>query len=239
MKELNDLISHVGLDAAKVIKLISGGGSINHSFNVEPEEFLEQAELDFESGGKGALLNAITNAKRAIHGQIDKTLISLGFDPLRWKTYRKIETFVELGFVAPRILNRVNRARNILEHEYTAPTLEQVEDSLDLAALFISATSRHLESFEHEFILGNYNEQTDEYSFQRQLSFNFQVTEKLFRLIGRDRPYDPTRPFLGAKVLTISPYEPIFRCLVRLVTAKEFESKVNNSIKDLFQTVGA
>ena len=41
----------------------------------------------------------------------------------------------EIGVVAPRIVTKVVRARNYLEHEYRKPEKEQVEDAVDVTTL--------------------------------------------------------------------------------------------------------
>src|SRR5262245_40283381 len=51
----------------------------------------------------------------------------------------------ELGVIAPRILSKINRHRNELEHEYTCPDPDSVEDFVDVVALFLEATRKHIE----------------------------------------------------------------------------------------------
>ena len=46
----------------------------------------------------------------------------------RWGFPKKIEALTRLGILAPRILNKINRTRNLLEHEFTKPNDEQVSD---------------------------------------------------------------------------------------------------------------
>jgi hypothetical protein len=91
---------------------------------------------------------------------------------------------VNLGFVAPRILKGVTQARNVSEHQYAAPSMEQVEEALDLAALFIEAINRHLDNFNNEFNIGNSDEKVDPCHCARELSFEFDDREKRFRVCG-------------------------------------------------------
>src|SRR5688572_20286277 len=126
--------------------------------DIEPRDFLELAEEDLERGRDAALLNAITNAKRAIHCQVDYVLACLGYDPQRLSTAAKFELFDRFGFVAPRILRRVTKLRNVLEHEYIRPPEEQVIDAVDLAALFVEGVGRHLRAFDVGFALGSKSE---------------------------------------------------------------------------------
>lgn len=120
----------------------SGGGGFGMTeLKISPIEFLTLAENDFERGGLAALVNATTNVKRAIVGQLDQLLISFGYPSLRWTVPKKIERLRALGLLAPRLLRKVVDMRNILEHEYTTPELEKVEEALDIASLFVMSAS--------------------------------------------------------------------------------------------------
>lgn len=71
-----------------------GGGSFGMAdLKTSPAEFLSLAEDDFERGGLAALVNATTNAKRAIVSQLDQLLISFGYQPLRWNVPKKNRTY--------------------------------------------------------------------------------------------------------------------------------------------------
>ncbi|PVZ20475.1 MULTISPECIES: hypothetical protein [unclassified Pseudomonas] len=54
---------------------------------------------------------------------------------------KKIERLKALGLLAPSLLRKVVDMRNILEHEYSTPELEKVEDALDIASLFVMSAS--------------------------------------------------------------------------------------------------
>jgi hypothetical protein len=238
-KELKTLIESLGITEDKVIKLSSGGSSLNHDFDINPEDFLQRAEDDYEIGGSAALLNSITNAKRAIHCQIDQALLCLGFNTKRWNLPKKAELLVRLGFVAPRILKRVTHTRNVLEHEYVSPTLEQVEEALDLAALFVEATNRHLEGFGHEFYIGNHDEQVDSFHFRKELGFHFGYEEKGFQIWGRTNVSPELNPRTDVEIgeAFIKPNDEIFIDIVRLVVAGDNEVKVKKALVQFFTTL--
>ena len=124
---LKTLVATLGIDSDRAVILPNSGDYLRHNFEVNPEDFLEQAEEDYENGGNAALLNSITNAKRAIRSQIDEALYYLGFDPHKMRIQRMVELLREVGDVAPRILRKVDDTRNLLEHEYKMPTIQEVE----------------------------------------------------------------------------------------------------------------
>jgi hypothetical protein len=84
----------------------------------------------------------------------------------------KVRIMEETGFIVPRILKKVNRERNLLEHEYQRPDEEIVEEALDLAILFIETTNRRLDTFWHEFYIGNEGRRVDTFTFSEYLSFS-------------------------------------------------------------------
>jgi len=241
-KELKTLVNKLGIMQDNAVKQIVSASVLFHPFDINPEEFLERAEDDYELyelGDTSSLLNSITNAKRAIHSKIDEALMSLGFTPKRWSLREKVEKLVSLGFIAPRILKRVADARNMLEHEYSAPTSEQVEEALDLAALFIGATNRVLEAFWGEFSLGNYDEQDDLGDFRNELIFVFWQNPIHFNVIGRTNinwGQQPGNNIIIGKVF-IKPIDEIYTDIVRLVVAGERESKEDEALDQFFGTL--
>lgn len=110
---------------------------------LEPRDFLNFAVEDsLTLDNERSRVNCLGNSKRAIDAQIDRLIQHLGFLPLarkqRWNIPRKLEFIAGSGVLAPRILRRITHLRNRLEHEFTTPSKRDVEDSLDVAALFVS-----------------------------------------------------------------------------------------------------
>ena len=108
-------------------------------------DYLCFAKQDVEEGRSPRhLVNALGNAKRAIHMRLEDvclgfgavTLKGLGFHP------RLIEYLRKCGLVAPNILKRVNDLRNEVEHQYQIPAEQEVENVIDVAELFLDATDR-------------------------------------------------------------------------------------------------
>jgi len=110
---------------------------------LRPRDFLEFALQESQTlTDARTRCNCLNNCKRAIDSQVDRLISSLGFLPLarreHWKVPKKLEFISQIGVVAPRILKRVNRMRNRLEHEFEAPSTSEVQDALDVATLFVS-----------------------------------------------------------------------------------------------------
>lgn len=240
-ENLNNLVTTLGITRDKAMKVPSGGSPLYHSFEVDPRDFLEQAEQDFEAGGKSALLNSITNSKRAIHCQVDQALRSLGIDTGQMHLPQKVELLTSMGFVVPRILKKVNRARNLLEHEYQTPDEATVEEALDLALLFIETTNRRLDIFEDEFYIGNKDEKISTFKFERQLEFSMdrprrtEFDHPVFVARGRIDRTDGEK--IAGKVV-LKPENKLFKDIVRLVNARDQKYHIQKALDSFFDTLG-
>ncbi len=112
---------------------------------VSARQYLRFSELDVEEGNTPRhLINAITNAKRALHLRMEDICNGFGFEKIR--SPRNFPSMVEfissLGITAPRLLVRLNKLRNEVEHDYVLPSQQDVETFLDVASLFVAATDR-------------------------------------------------------------------------------------------------
>ncbi|MEW8217997.1 MAG: hypothetical protein AB2770_06545 [Candidatus Thiodiazotropha taylori] len=117
---------------------------------VTPKEYLEYADKDLLLDGAHGNVNALSNAKRAIDCQITNLLSVLGLS-VSGNIHKKIERIKDIGILAPRILKKVNKIRNLLEHEFQAPTEEEAENAVDIAMLFIGATEKVFTNFMYSF----------------------------------------------------------------------------------------
>ncbi len=143
----------ISLEVLNIFITNGGIGACSHEiiktgFEISPKEFHKLAESDLEASYNNHLLNSLTNTKRAIDSQLDSLLIAFGLykrsKKERWKFPKKIQFFNDMGIISPRILNKINNKRNLLEHEYKNPSKEEVEDALDVAELFIYCTDKYL-----------------------------------------------------------------------------------------------
>jgi len=120
--------------------------NVETNFEISPEDFLTYAEYDLTAEYDHHLVNSLSNSKRAIDSQLDSLLIGFGLSERskKWRFPQKIDFLNKVGVISPRILTKINKKRNLLEHEYRNPTEEEVEDALDVAILFINYTNKYL-----------------------------------------------------------------------------------------------
>ena len=125
--------------------------NIKIPFQISSESYLEFSEEDFKEKNVHSLVNALSNAKRALDCRIDSLLISLGIYEKakkdRWGVPRKLEEIQKYGIIAPRVLKKINSVRNLVEHEFIKPDEEQIGDFIDIVCLFLASTDRYIYDF--------------------------------------------------------------------------------------------
>jgi hypothetical protein len=152
------------LDDPKVERSGWGVERIDTKFDTLPSEFISFAEIDLESSFPHKFINALSNAKRALDCQADRLLKLTGFyqDSQKkfWGLPKKLELIQEFEIIAPRILNKINRQRNLMEHQYVKPDPEQVLDFLDVVSLFIASTEQYI-NFINKITYVNFGDDPD------------------------------------------------------------------------------
>lgn len=125
-----------------------------YSTRILPNNYLLYAQGDLESTLPHKHINALSNAKRAIDCQLDNIFDAFGMRKKR-NFPKKMELIGEIGLVAPRIVRKVVRVRNLLEHEYYDPDESEVEDAVDVTTLFLEATARPFRSFMEDYFVAD------------------------------------------------------------------------------------
>jgi len=120
-------------------------------FEISAEEFLTFAKSDFNENNDRGLINALSNAKRAISNRMDELIKLSCLQKIsvknRWNIPTKMEKLNVIGIFVPGLFRRkITSMRNILEHEYIKPKdSKEVNDVIDIAELFLRSTDRYIE----------------------------------------------------------------------------------------------
>ncbi|WP_146613025.1 hypothetical protein [Halomonas sp. SL1] len=120
---------------------------LEYEAKITPRIYLEYAIEDLSLGKEHrTLINAISNAKRALHLQAETISNAFGIKSTYPKgiiPFPKIIGFLkDCGIVGDRILRKLNKIRNSVEHDYYLPSENEVDNFIDIVELFIAATDR-------------------------------------------------------------------------------------------------
>ena len=159
-------------------------GFVDTNFETMPSEFISFAESDLQSSFEHKYINALSNAKRALDCQADRLLKLFGYyqesQDKFWGFPKKIELIQEFEIIAPRVLNKINKTRNLMEHQYIKPKPDQVEDFLDVVSLFIASTDHYASNF---IIKVDYlNEEKEEYEKYSEVIIAYDNKEAVLKI---------------------------------------------------------
>lgn len=127
---------------------------ISYPVDTTPRRYLEFAIEDITVGSpektSRILVNSLSNAKRALHLQVETIAKAFGFSSSR-KGFPNFHDYLDFcqkcGIVTPRILKKLNTVRNAVEHEYYIPSESETEDFIDVVELFLAATDKFIYQF--------------------------------------------------------------------------------------------
>lgn len=208
--QLHELLRLLNLDLNRLKVEMDGGTSLGYDFDIQANEFIKFAELDLGQDTAHGLVNALSNAKRAIDCQVDTFLGCFGL--LSRRSFpKKMDLLHEMGRITPRIVNKVINARNYLEHEFKKPNREQVEDTVDIATLFVISLEQELHLFNTDFsfktIVDGVFDEGHRFA-DKWLSINYDYNEMNFSLSGIIFDEIPTPESRKAHTVGISMIRP-------------------------------
>lgn len=164
-----------------------GHKCIEIPFDISAEDYIQYADEDFKGKDTHSLVNALSNAKRALDCRIDALLIAFGVYEKakkdKWGVPRKIEEITEYGIIAPRVLKKINSVRNLVEHEFIKPDVEQVSDFIDIASLFLASTEKYIYDFPDDAELENHAIE----DYWLRFYVNFDNNMIFIRIIHKDK----------------------------------------------------
>ena len=108
---------------------------------IKPKEYLAFSEQDILGKDLRGAVNALSNAKRAIDCQVENITGAFGL-PKKRSFPERLEQIQTLGLVAPRIVRKIVKTRNLIEHRYAEISVSDAEDAVDIATLFVEATNK-------------------------------------------------------------------------------------------------
>ncbi|MEV6414327.1 hypothetical protein [Kribbella sp. NPDC051718] len=125
--------------------------------SVSAEQYLAYARDDFVTGTERGMINALGNTKRALHLMIDTLLQNYGL--LAWNNKhttfpQKLALLDSVGLISLKLFGKLNVQRNIVEHEYTVPLPDSVEDAIDVCHLLQLALGRLGQDITYQGVAG-------------------------------------------------------------------------------------
>jgi hypothetical protein len=154
------------------------------------EDYLNYARQDLAEGiNPRNLINALSNAKRALHLRMED--VCLGFGAVSLKKLRNFHALSDYlkkcGLPSLAVLEKLNKARNETEHDFAIPEQEMVEIYIDVAHLFLSATDRWSGRHPCDIDTNEKNDTGDRHL--RQISFDWHKGSVTLKISDKDSTF--------------------------------------------------
>lgn len=202
----------------------TGGEGIIEDFpeyDLFAEDYLEFAEHELQEMKNNShklehihLINCVSHLRRAIDCQLDTCLYILKINLFKKKNLsigHKLQFFKEAGVFNSYSLNRFNKVRNKMEHDYRIPNVEDIEVYFDLVSAFVLVLQSMINSLNTTSkIYFTYEELDIETITDFEIYYSFtDVPQITYRILKNERIYEvPNADYRPEEVLvTTTPEE--------------------------------
>lgn len=254
-KHLKKILLETKIDFSKTVVEISGGSGGVEYFNIKPKDFIRYAKEDLKSNQDSALVNSITNAKRAIDCQIDTVLKTFGieFDNLPKASEifinctssknedlpQKLKLMQSLKVAPGGLTSRARTLRNKLEHYYKVPTKKEIEEAIEIAELFILSCESKTKRMEYEYDISSQTydntkiDNTNTYPdrFINCLRFGYRESKKEFTIVSHINYKRVIEVSFGTESVE-------FYHLIRMLNSLDYKLDFKESLNCLLTYIG-
>ncbi|XTR39052.1 hypothetical protein ACQQ2T_06595 [Paraclostridium tenue] len=110
-------------------------------FDLYSRDYLRFAQKSLDQGENDGLINCVSNLKRAMDCELDTFLFIIDlyniFKKKNLKVEQKLKFIETIGLFSSKSLERLNKVRNKMEHEYKVPNLIDIEMYFELVEALI------------------------------------------------------------------------------------------------------
>lgn len=154
MSDYEFLVEYLSKSLHKFSYSSGAGLSFNFpEFELMPFDYLEFAEQDLSQDSTSSRIGCVSNLKRSTECEMDTLLHILGIAKYAKNFPQKLDFVARAGLISPRSLDKLNKIRNKMEHEYAVPELGELEAYFDLASGFVHSIEGYI------FMLASHAEQ--------------------------------------------------------------------------------
>lgn len=127
---------------------------IRPEYDILPSDYLDFAYADLQEEGLRGHINALSNAKKAMHLQTEILANEFGYTKLKRKSNfpSMLEFLSSCGAITAPVLKEINSVRNKVEHDYILPEKDQISLFVDIVKLYLGATEHLLRRFPSSII---------------------------------------------------------------------------------------
>jgi len=252
--KLLELFNAIGFEPRQAVVIPDMGIRLQECTDIGAVDFLAFAKEDLASGSIKGFINAITNAKKAIDCQIDNFILSLGYEHTKISKYTAVKNFVtntenntlklkfleKLEVIPIKLISKIRKLRNKIEHNYYRPTEDEADEAVELADLFVNCLQRKI-FYESFCVFGDGDENTKK---QNTLSFHFWEKSSYyadhFQMALEDFPYYSIRSWSDTNKdseMIIKFNLDVYLYLVKISLSLDSEHESNKALLNLYEFI--
>jgi hypothetical protein len=233
MRTLELIKDRLKLDFTSTIIERDTGCGGESDFELKPRDFLRLAKTDFKTNSEGGLINALTNAKRAIDCQIDTAfnMFGISYDKISNSSEElvglvldgtidlpyKLKLVKALDFAPSGVISNIRKLRNKLEHYYKRPDKEEVDAAIELAELFILSVENRIRFIEENLSITDNKNYIKYGTYKSSINIDFCKTEKHFVI-----SYYKDKEEIDSEIFDEN--QPLYYCLIRILDGMNHHS---------------
>ncbi|ENM5903645.1 hypothetical protein I2709_003871 [Vibrio mimicus] len=136
---------------------------INSTYDIMPSDYLDFAYIDLKGNDLRSSINALSNAKKAMHLQTEILANEFGYQKIKKKNnFPSMLEFLEhCGVITASVLQEINSVRNKVEHDYIVPEKSQISIFVDVVKLYLGATDNLLRRFPSNIVFPDTDDECD------------------------------------------------------------------------------
>lgn len=119
------------------------------SYEITPKDFLKYAQIDLHENNIKGKVGVISNLKRALDCELDMFFEAINlkdiFNKYNLKFERKTQFLSDIGMFPNKSVNKLNQIRNKMEHQFTIPSVGDLEVYYELVWNIIEIVNLNLQ----------------------------------------------------------------------------------------------
>ncbi len=250
-----EIILKTKIDFTSTYVEISGGSGGANYFEIKPRDFIRFAKDDLKTNKDSGLVNAITNAKRAIDCQVDTIFKTFGieFDNLPKATEvfinhidneknnlpHKLKLIQALQIAPSGLTSKARTIRNKLEHYYEIPNLKEIKDAIEIAELFILSCESKTKAIYYDYYISDDKFMKSDKDYEASYSTGRFANSIHFDYDNENKKFEILTIIDGSRTdnLSIDSTNPEYYFLLRMLNTQDYTLDFKESLSCLLSFI--
>ncbi|MCB6608539.1 hypothetical protein V3C10_02360 [[Clostridium] symbiosum] len=164
------------------------------SYEITPKDFLKYAQIDLHENNIKGKVGVISNLKRALDCELDMFFEAINlkgiFNKYNLKFERKTQFLSDIGMFPNKSVNKLNQIRNRMEHQFTIPSVDDLEVYYELIWNIIEIVNLNLQLMTMGEVEATIKKNEEEFYFSD--SYDVENRSFKFRIHNDNKEYQLT-----------------------------------------------